>query len=189
MAQTPTIKIKKKWVSIVAPKLFDNKELGESYCLDSNSLLNRHVTVSLMFITNDPKKQSINLSFKINSIKGDVANTELVGYEISPVHVRRMAKKSKMKVEDSYVCVSKDGINVRVKPLVLTKAKIFNSVATSMRKSIKEFIEAYLKKNTFEQFAQSVMNNDLQKDMRNIVKKIYPATSSLIRVFKIEASK
>lgn len=180
---------KKKWITLVGPKLFDNKELGESYCYDPTSLINRKLKVSLVSITNDPKKQNINICFRINEIKDDRANVELVGYEISPVHIRRITKKSKMKLDDSFVGITKDGIKVRVKPMVLTKSNVFNSVATAIRKSMNLCVLGYMKKNTYEKFVNGILNQELQREMKGVVKKIYPVTSCLIKSFNTEFNK
>ena len=179
-------KEKKKWVTIVSPKLFNNRGLGESYCYDTKSLVGRNINVSLMSVTDDPKKQSIEVSFKINDVKNDTLHTELIGYEILPVHVRRMSKKAKMKVEDSFSCVCKDGVKVRIKPLIMTKDEVHNSVATSIRKAVHTFIADYLKQNSFEDSFKGIVNNDLQKNLKDVIKKVYPINSCMIRVFKRE---
>jgi len=59
----PGRKGKKKWVKIVAPQEFNNKELGESYVYDEKSLIGKKLQVNLMNVIGNPRKQNANLIF------------------------------------------------------------------------------------------------------------------------------
>jgi len=61
-----------------------------------------------MLLTNDSKKQSTNLRFRINEYKNNVLYTELVGLRIQVAQLKRITRKQKDKVEDSFVCVTKE---------------------------------------------------------------------------------
>ena len=63
------VKVKKKrWCQIIGPKIFRDTILGETAVIDPNMLINRALTVNLMTLTNDIKKQNINVSFLINKV-------------------------------------------------------------------------------------------------------------------------
>lgn len=177
-------KTKKKWYNILASKEFKDAIIGESYVDDINLLKGRMFKVSLMNIVNDLKKQNINASFLVNEIKGDHASATLVGYEVTPSYIKRIGRKSKTKVEDSFRCTSSDKVNVVVKTIVLAKSKINNSVSTALRKGARKFLTEFLKKNSFEEFTKATIFGNLQKELRDKLNKITPLSVCLVRVFK-----
>ena len=65
-----TIKVKKKkWFEIVAPKLFDERVIGETTALEPDKLIGKPVLINLMALTNDPRKQNVSIKFNIESVK------------------------------------------------------------------------------------------------------------------------
>jgi len=177
-------KKKKKWYSVTASNDFRNAVLGESYVDDINFLKGRVFKVNLMNITGDFKKQNINAGFIVNNIEGDHASADLISYEITPSYTRRLTKKAKTKVEDSFKLVSSDKIGVIIKILVIAKTKINRSVATALRKKSREIISEFLSKKTYDDFAKAVVFDSMQKEMRDKLNKIIPVPVCLIRVFK-----
>ena len=60
------VKLKKKqWYQIVAPNQFDNVTLGETLVAEPKAMLGKTLTHNLMNLTNDTKKQNINIHFKV----------------------------------------------------------------------------------------------------------------------------
>jgi len=182
--QKSTKKKKKKWYPIDAPKMFRNAVIGECYVDDINSVKDKKLKVNLMSVTKNMKNQNVNVSFLINEIKGNSVGTELIGYEILPSYVKKSVKKGKTKVFDSFTAQSSDGVKVVVKPLLVTKGAVNKSVASSLRKGAKELIINYLSKNKYEKFAGDVVSQNLQKEMKTKLTKIYPLNVSLIKAFK-----
>lgn len=179
-------KKKKKWYSILASKDFNNALVGESYVDDINFLKGRILTVNLMSVSNDSKKQNMNVSFIVDEIKGDHACASLIGYEVVPSYIRRITKKAKTKIEDSFKGVSSDKVKLVVKPIILAKNKINNSVAACVRKTTREFIADFLSKNDYNSFVKSVIiSSSLQKELRDKLNKVTPVVGCMIRVFKI----
>ena len=114
-------KKKKTWISILAPKEFNEMEIGETLISDPQEAINKHIAVSLMAITNDIKKQSVRVVFKITEIKENKALTEIIGYEIIDAYLKRITKRAKSKVEDSYDVITKDDVKVRIKPVIMKR--------------------------------------------------------------------
>ena len=64
-------KKKKQWFTIVAPREFNEMEIGESLAPDTQSLVNRRISLSLGFLTGDLRRQNTKVLFRINEIKND----------------------------------------------------------------------------------------------------------------------
>lgn len=174
----------KKWITIYAPKMFNEVPIGESYASDINELIGKNLSLNLMELTNDIKKQNIKIKFRAaKNIDGKVIS-EPVSYEMIESFVRRVTKRSKSKVDDSFITTSKDNISIRLKPLILTKNKTSNSTLTTIRHKEREFLSDYCKQNNFEDILNELINHSLQSNLRAQLKKYYPVAVAEIRVFK-----
>lgn len=176
------VEIKKKWIKIIAPKILNGFEVGET--IHSGKLIGRTVEVNIGFLTNDIRKQHMKLKLIINEIKNDIANTEIKGYEIVKAHIRRAVRKDRIKVEESFTAECKDKIKIRIKPLIITRFKTNRSALTEIRKKIKEFCISYCTKMSYEDLIRNIIGNNLQKDLKNILKKIFPIALIEIKELK-----
>jgi ribosomal protein S3AE len=177
-------KKKKKWVAMYGLGDFKDVQLGESYVSDSNLLMNREIKINLMEITNDVKKQNINVKFKISNVSDNKATADFIGYEIVGSMIRRVVKRSRSKIDDSFVVETKDNVKINIKPIILTKSKAPHSLLTKMRAKAKEFLIAGFKKYTYDEVVMQLINQDIQKSCREVLKKIMPVSVVEIRLFK-----
>jgi ribosomal protein S3AE len=177
-------KKKKKWVSIYGLKDFKDVQLGESYVSDSNLLMNREIEVNLMEITNDVKKQNINVKFKISNVTDNKATADFIGYEIIGSMIRRVVRRSRSKIDDSFIVETKDNIKINIKPIILTKSKVPHSLLTKLRATAREFLIAGFKKYPYDEVVMQLINQDIQKSLREVLKKIMPVSVVEIRMFK-----
>ena len=173
--------VKKRWVSIIAPKLFNEQVIGESYLAEPDSAIGRTVEVSMMVLTGEPQKQSINLKFKIVNRMGEKLNTELVEYQISPAAVRRMGRRGKERVEESMRVVTSDGKVLRVKPFLIARGNPKGAVMANVRKTIRQRLPMLVGKLTLEGFFDEILSYRMQRTLADSVRKIYPIALSEIR--------
>ena len=174
-------KKKKKWVPIVAAKEFNNMEIGETYVEDPNNSIGRTVTINLMALTRDPKKQSNNVTFKITEFKNNVLHTELISISLQTAQLKRTTRKDKTKIEDSFIVDTKDNIKVRFKPILLTKAVTSKSNLSGLRKLTREIVAKHSKNMFYSQFIGDVIFVNIQKAIRNDTKQFYPLASCIIK--------
>src|SRR3989338_10791948 len=100
MAQEQVVKLKKKqWFPIMAPKQFDNVVLGETLVNDPNAMLGKTLSHSLMNLTNDSKRQNVNIHFRVVEVEGDKAKTKIIGYQIIPSSVKRFVRRNSEKMD------------------------------------------------------------------------------------------
>ncbi|MBW3021989.1 hypothetical protein KY328_03645 [Candidatus Woesearchaeota archaeon] len=185
-----SLKIKKKrWIPVVAPKVFRNVVIGESHVLDPENLVGRIMKVNLMNLTNDIKKQNMYVDLKVKEIKNANAQTEVIGYGMTTASIKRVVRRNKDKIDDSFVVETANNLNVRVKPLMLTRNKASGSAKSSLVRINREKIAEYMKKNNYDTFVQEVISTKFQRGMREQLGKVYPLRLYEIRAFKIESKK
>ena len=172
--QSDKKKRKKHWYSIVAPKQFHSNPLGEAPAYQSQDLVGKVVKANLMSLTNDPKKQSITVTFRVIETVNDTCQTDLVTYAINNAHIKRLVRKSTNKLEDSFLVKSKDGVAFRIKPILLTRYRANNSVLTVIRKKTQEAITSYFSQTESHQCFADVITNKLQMETKKMLKKVYP---------------
>ncbi|MEW6063254.1 MAG: hypothetical protein AB1571_02700 [Nanoarchaeota archaeon] len=185
-----TIKKKKKWFVIAAPPEFHSIELGETLATDPESALNKILAINLTALFGDIKKQNMMLLFKTASVKDNKIVTNLIGYETLSSYVKKAIRSSKSRIEESFLCKAKDNVEFIVKPIVLLRFKLQNSVSTMLRKKLIEEITNMTAKQTFQSFLDSVVTIKLFKDLQKTLSKIYPVSSILIKsIRKVEKQK
>jgi len=176
-------KKKKRWYPIYAEKEFSGIQLGELMASASSELIGKIVKLNLGTLTNQAKKQSIRVNFKVKTIKEDKPICEIVGYEFVESFIKRAVRKGKSKIDATLFLKTKDDINITVKVLIITRNKVQSGITGSMRKKIIEFFNDACNKFTYEDFVKGLINEDLHNDLRKIVNKIYPVNIAKIRFF------
>mgnify|MGYP001577689272 CR=1 FL=1 len=177
-------KKKKKWHSILASPEFNNIKIGETLASESEGLVGRSITLNLMVLTNDPKKQSYNVVFRVTNLKGEEGISDLRKYYMNTSHTRRLVRKGIKKVEDSFLVQTKDDVKYQVKPLVILRFKTQKSIASAIRKTAKEHLTNLFKSIDSKDVFLSVISNKIQMDLKSLLRKIYPVNVCEIRVLE-----
>lgn len=175
---------KKRYFSILAPKLFQERELGKSLAYEPGALNGRLLTTNLMVLTGNIKRQEINMTFRVTAVKGDTGYTEVQKYEISPAAIKRKVRRHKDKLDESFQCVTKDNKIIRIKPMILTAVKTSWSVKSALRKAVIQFIINAVRRTDFETLVLDIINEKLQREISKSTKKIVPVRFVNIRVLK-----
>jgi small subunit ribosomal protein S3Ae len=174
---------KKKWFNLIAPKQFNEAVIGETPSFEAGSLIGKTINVSLMNITKNMKKQNINVRLKVTDIKDNKANTTLDVYAMNPSSIKRLVRRKKDRIDDSFVVFTKDDVKVRVKPMVLTKSNTNISVLSSIRRFTRAFLYDKIREMTYGEFVEIVVSDKLTRDMKKSLSKIYPTKIVVIRAF------
>ncbi len=171
----PETKIKKKkWYSIIAPKLFNNAIIGEVPLLETKSIIGRKVKVNLMSITSDIKRQNINVTFLITNFENNRATTELIGYSLTNSSIKRMVRRGLTRIDTTVTCKTSDKKDVKLKFIVITYGRVVKNVSNSIKKLISSEITKYCEKGTYESLVKEIISSKLQKELKNKAKKIHP---------------
>lgn len=180
---------KKRWIQILSPALFRNELVGEIPVNEPKSLVERVVTVNLMSLTRDMKKQNIQIKFVITNIKGDKAITQFYGYYLNPASIKRLVRRGKEKIGLSIICKTSDSQKIRLMPLIIPYNKVKGSVAIAFRSNATNYLTSYAAKTTFEDIIKDLISNKLQRELKGVLKKVYPIRILEIAKLHIEREK
>lgn len=185
--QTSKIKIKKKlWYRILAPQIFGQKEIGETYLSSPEDALGRSMKINLKDLTGNVKDQNIYIDFKVNKVDGSVLKASIKGYQLAATHVKKLVRKNTDRMDDYFVFKSKDGKEVVLKSIIITAHKTQRSVRKQLRTQLKSFFEKELKENDFVTFVNDLVTRKIQAGVRKQLHKIYPLKEATVRMLFIK---
>jgi len=171
----------KEWYTIIAPKLFGEKILGQTPAGDPETLKNRVVTVSLVNLTNDPSKYYLKFNFKIKGMKEKKLFTEFYGFQCLRDYISRMIRHGILRIDNVHDIQTKDGVKLRIKTITLTSKKAKKVIEINIRKFIKEKLEEDISSMDLDEFIRKVLDDSLKKHLINEGSKIYPIYNFEIR--------
>jgi small subunit ribosomal protein S3Ae len=163
---------KKKWFTIHAPKLFDQKEIGETIAEKPETLINRTIKVNARELTGNAKKQHVTLNFKIFDVQGLKAYTKLMGHEVNPNFLKRSIRRRTSKMETNQTVNLKENQKARVKAVVVSAKKLPRIKETAIRKIMIEKIDYASKKKDFDDFVNEMVFGNTTLKIQNEAKKI-----------------
>jgi len=175
---------KKKYYSILAPKLFQERELGQTIAYDPSSLKGRRVTTNLMALTGNIKKQHVNMTFAVERVQGDTGFTRVHQYTVVPAALKRKVRRQRDRIDESFQCVTKDNKIIRIKPLVVTAVKTSRSVKSDLRNKLLQLVINAVRKLDYDSLVMDIVNDKFQRDIAGYIRKIVPTRSVDIRVMK-----
>ncbi|MFO7710976.1 MAG: hypothetical protein R6V53_04380 [Candidatus Woesearchaeota archaeon] len=172
---------KKKWFQIIAPKLFMEQSLGETPAVEINDLMNKKLTVNMMSLTRDPKKQGVAATFTINGIRDGQATTALTGYRIVPTTIKRMVRRGKDRLDQTLKLKTKDKCIVEIKTILLTRGTTTSSVQVALHHKVREVLKKDIAKVEYDELVKQITQSKLQKGVFSKLKKIHPVAIFEIR--------
>ncbi len=178
-------KLKKKWYKIVAPSDFNESLVGETPSYDPRLLIGKTITVNLANLTNNIKKQSIIIKLKVTGLKEDRALTKPIAYSTVPTFIKRIIRRGRENIHDSFLCITGDEKKIRIKPLVITVNKTKGVVIRNLIKSFRNELKDYISKISYNELINELVSHKLQNNMKGKLKKIYPLRSFEIKEMKL----
>jgi len=175
-------KVKKKsWVSIFAPAAQNNLVLGETYVTEPEAALGRVIHANLKTLTDNMRDQSIYLTFKISSVDGKNLQTEVTGYYITPSNLKKITRRNTSRIDESFVVTTKDGKNIRIKPVIVTLHKAVRSLESALRREMKLAVAREVSAVTFNDLIVVLVNHQLHNAVKKRLNKIYPVRALEIK--------
>lgn len=180
---------KKRWVPVIAPKLFNEKVIGEMHVEEPKSAVGRKLSLSISIITGEPQKQNIKAKFLINDFAGEKLVTRLIGYRLNNAAVKRLVRRNRTRIEDSVVYKTADDKKVRIKPLIVTRGRAQSGVQLSLRKLAKDYLAKNIAKVPFEQLMKEILGKKFQKSLADNLRKNFPIASVEVKSIELVNSK
>lgn len=171
----------KKWFTIIAPKVFGERELAKTMAVDQELLVGRRIVVSLIELTNDFSKYHMKFFFRIKKVEGEKAFTEFDGSECLRDYISRMVIRRVRRVDTVQGLKTKDDKVIIVKGLTVLSRKIKSNVKKIIRKSVAEAIKAEVENSTLDEFINNIISNEMKNKILKENRKIYPIRNFEIR--------
>ncbi len=177
--------LKKGWYPILAPKIFGNVILGETHVYEPEQMIGKSITQNLMNLTNDVKRQNINVNFRVANVQNNKAYTNIVGYSMAQSSIRRLIRRNIEKINMSFLCKTSDNKNLQIKPLLITRSATIGSVAARIRKNTQDFLVKYIGSISYDNFINDLISHKIQNSLKKTMSKIYPLRICEIRSMEI----
>lgn len=177
---------RKTWFKIFSPKLFGEKEVGEIYLAGIDKALGRSLKINLRELSGNPTDQNIYIDLKITAVDGSTLKTTILGYHLTSTYVKRMVRKNADRIDDYLVLKTKEGQEVILKLLAITRNKVQRSVKTELKRQLKELLKEEIKKGSFDDFMGNLVKQKTQGSIKKKLHKIYPLKEFSVRVLKFK---
>jgi len=173
--------VKKKWLPIIGPKSFENVPLGETHVADPQRAIGKTVNANLMNLTGDMRKQGIEIRFDIVKVQDGKAHAAVTGYELLPSQMKRLVRRGRAKVADSFVARTATGRLVRIKPIVLTANPASIGAQTAIRLAAREKLRQLAGSMSFDRLVQDLIGFKVQRAVKDEVNKHHPIKTAEIK--------
>ncbi|MDN5358826.1 MAG: small subunit ribosomal protein S3Ae [Candidatus Diapherotrites archaeon] len=164
----------KRWYKIVAPRIWDEREVGETAASDEKLLYGRTVEIPASMLTGSIGHAQYLVRFQIRQVVGSEARTEFVGYELDRAFIKRLTRRHSSKVEHVFDVTTRDGHVLHVKAITWTAVKISNPKKTAIRKIMQEMIEDRASKLGKDELMKEFIIGDLTQKIAAETNKIAP---------------
>lgn len=176
----------KQWYRIIAPQMFNLMQLGETPAEDPSLLEGRTLEATVQDLTGDFSKMHIKLKFQVHDIRGLDAHTIFVGHDFTTDYVRRQTRRRRSKTDAIVDVVTKDGWELRLKPMSISEQRIQSSQRTALRNLMTTALKTSAAENTIGEFVKMIVSGDLSKHIANITKPIVPLKRVEIRKSEVK---
>lgn len=172
----------KRWYTIRAPRHpWDFKRIGETLGESDEHIIGRVYEMTQQEFDGNFSKMHVVMRFRVTECVGQDALTTFIGHHHQTDHVRRQVRRYRGKVDDVVDVVTTDGYLIRIKPLIITQKRVQTSVKSDIRNKARDIIVTNAAKMTYSQIQTAMLGGDLEKDIENAVKTIYPVRTCVIR--------
>ncbi|MCL2712416.1 MAG: 30S ribosomal protein S3ae [Methanomassiliicoccaceae archaeon] len=178
----------KEWYKVLAPRMFNEMEIGESPSADPEYLIGRTAEVTVQDLTGDFAKMHIKLKFKINSVDGHSAKTSFVGHELTSDYVRRLTRRKKTKTDHVTDVRTKDGFTIRVKPMSIAEKRIQTAQEQAIRQIMGETLMKMGTEMTLSEIVKTIVSGEMAKELSRACRCIIPVKRIEIRRSEVLAA-
>lgn len=176
----------KNWYTIIAPKIFDEREIGKTLVSDPEKILGRKIVISAIDLTDNFNKYYLKFSFKISQINGNKALTVFDGSECLRDYISRMILRRVRRVDTVQDLKTNDGIKLRVKALAIISRKAKSSVEETIRKKTEEMTKNFVENSSLEEFIKKILSDEMKNRILQELRKIYPVRNFEFRKTEVK---
>ncbi len=171
----------KEWYKVYAPEMFSKMQLGETPSDTPDGVMGRVTEATVQDLTGDFSKMHIKLKFKVHNVAGLDAHTMFYGHDLTSDYVRRLTRRKRTKTDAVVDVTTKDGWEIRVKPMGVSEQRIQASQETAIRNIMVDEVKKAASEVTIGEFVRMLIMGDLAKRVSDASKIIVPIKRIEIR--------
>ena len=176
----------KGWYDVIAPEMFEGKDLGQVAASSPETLVNRVIEVPLSEITGNRGQIFTKLKFRIVSVEGKTAKTKLIGHELSRDYIRTLVRRRRSIVDLVDDEKTKDGEKIRIKIRVFVDTKIGEDKKTEIRKVLLEECRKRVAEMEYNKLENEIFVGNFNRELFNSLKIIVPISKVEIRKVELK---
>ncbi|MEM0094816.1 MAG: hypothetical protein QXF41_02575 [Candidatus Micrarchaeaceae archaeon] len=182
--KTETWKLK-RWFNVYAPKVLGGEVIAEVPASDEKSMVGRNIEINLSWLTKKPEHSFMGATLHVTGAEGTSAQTELKRLEQSYSYTHSLARRYSSVIYTVDKVKDKNGRELVVKLIIVTRDRITTTKKTAIRKMISEFTRNYVAGMDYEDFVKSVIEERFQSEGASRVKSIVPVKRLEVRKLEL----
>ena len=175
----------KVWFKVRAPGIFQHVELGETLSSTPEAVVGRSLETTLGELAGgaDVSKAHIKLLFRIEEAnpQDHVASARFVGHELTSDYIRRLARRKRSKIDLSLPVVTKDGVEIVLKPVAVSEHRLQAKLRTRMRMKLRTQLNEIASQKAAAEFVRDMLDGELGKAHSNGLRPLNPLKKIEIR--------
>jgi len=176
----------KDWYVLIAPKIFQEKVLGETPSDDPKKIISRTVEIPLVLLTNDMSKYYFKVKMKVVRVDGLKAYTEFAGLECLRDHIARVIRHRVTRIDTVQRLETKDGKKIAVKTVIVTNRRVTKGVEKDIKKFVEDLIAATVKESSLDEFVTKILKDSIKQRVLKEGSKIYPLKFFEVRKLEVK---
>lgn len=171
----------KKWFTVIAPKNFKNKEIGDIIGLETN-IVGRTMDVLLYDFTNSFNDINLKLKFQVKDINPESrrCNSLFIGHNYTNDYIRSLVGRGITKVQTIENLTTKDEYVYRLTTICTTIRRARSSQQIIIRKIMREILREFASSYNHEKFIRGMIFGEFQNQIARVAKTIYPLSNCVI---------
>ncbi|MEM4295927.1 MAG: hypothetical protein QXS91_03925 [Candidatus Anstonellales archaeon] len=169
--------------AIIAPALFNNKQVGELIGR-KDTVINRIIKVALNELEDikaSPLSLYTTVLLRVIELGQGTVKTEFIGHEVAQSYLRSLARKHRSVIHEVIDVNTNDGQKIRLKIVIITLRKVSEVVKKNLRKAAKAFVLKAASSKTREELIKSILLDTFAKDLGRELNKINPVSHVIVR--------
>jgi len=171
----------KEWYTVIAPKSFDFKHIGEIVGMENN-ITGRTIETLLYDFSNRYEDISLKLKFKIVQVNQEAkqAQSVFLGHSYTNDYVRSLIGRGSSKIQTIINLSTKDEYVYRLTIICTTINRARSSQQIIIRKIMREILKEFAKTLNHEKFITGMIYSEFTNQIVRIAKTIYPLSNCAI---------
>ena len=171
----------KDWYTVIAPKSFNFKPIGEIIGMD-NTINGRTIETLLYDFTNRYEDISSKLKFKVVQVNQEAkqAQSVFLGHSYTNDYVRSLIGRGSSKIQTIINLTTKDNYTYRLTIICTTIKRARSSQQIVIRKIMREILKEFANTLNHEKFITGMIYSEFTNQVIRIAKTIYPLSNCSI---------